>query len=134
MKFKKNLPILALLFAVVSSFAFRSVEQKNYLALRCTWFRFDGAVGEEHLPNKYANGGTVEPTCGGANKLCAICVKSSEIYTSGPNNGLPMVDDDTTCIYAAIDEALNPNGKHNITIDDDGPPNADIDCAVRLKA
>jgi hypothetical protein len=133
MKFKKIFPVLALLLAVCMSFAFRSVETKNYLALRCTWFRFDGAVGEEHLPNKYTDVGTTEPTCGGTNKLCAICVRPAQKYTSGDFNGLPMVDDDTKSIYNSIDLALTPNNKHEITIDDDGPTVADIDEAVRLK-
>jgi len=134
MKFKKLLPVLALLFAVITSFAFRSIERNIYLATSCTWFDFTGTAGQEHDPSKYTATVTPPPSCPDpAQQLCAICVRSSEKYTSGANNGKPMVDDNTTSIYARINAAL-ATPKHDIFVDD--TPNngvVDIDEAVDLK-
>jgi hypothetical protein len=138
MKFKKLLPVLALLFAVVTSFAFRSVEKKNFLVTRCTWYTYNGS-GSLLIPSNYTivSVNNPLPTCPSALNMCAICVRASEIYPhSDPTYpDLPKVDVPTTSIAQNINNAhvgnITAPVAQDIFVDDD--LDGDLDEAVDLK-
>jgi len=136
MKFKKLLPVLALLFAVVSSFAFRSIEKKNYLVTRCTWYTYNGS-GSFFIPSNYTLTVNPPPSCPNALNMCAICVRASQIYPhSDPTYpDLPKVDVPSLSIAQNINNAnigrtTTPIAQ-DIFVDDD--LDGDIDEAVDLK-
>jgi hypothetical protein len=103
---KVGISAMVLVFAIVTSFAFRNTEEKNRAMFTCTWYDFNGNPGEEFDPAKYSLS-TGEPSCpdmGG--NLCGACVDSDDIYTSGPYAGLPRVDNINTAIYNVVNFAL----------------------------
>jgi len=110
-QFKKLLPAIALIIAVISSLAFRPVEKKNYLATLCVWYDFVGVPGQEHDPSKYVLAVSLPPSCPGVQIMCAICVYPTEIYDDASfpvaYRDKPMVDDVITNIYSLIDYALS---------------------------
>lgn len=124
-RFKIGISAMVFVLAIVTSFAFRNVEQKNRAMFTCTWFDFTGSPGEEFDPAKYVlASGT--PSCPGqGGDLCGICVDPGEIYGSGPYAGQPMVDDENTGIMNVVNFAL-------MTEEDN--PQEDFNAIAELKA
>lgn len=105
-RFKIGISALVLLFAIGTSFAFRTAEAKNRAMFTCIWYDYNGNPGEELDPSKYSLA-TGTPSCpdqGGA--LCGACVDASDIYSSGPYAGLPKVDDWNSGIANVVTFAL----------------------------
>ena len=106
-RLKIGVSAIVLLFAIGTSFAFRSTEEKKGAAYTCTWYDFTGAPGEEYDPTKYTLASS-QPSCpsqGGA--LCGVCVDAGDIY--GPSEafpGKPKVDDDWFAINNVVNYAL----------------------------
>lgn len=103
---KVGISAMVLVLAIVTSFAFRNIEEKNRAMFTCTWFDFNGNPGEEFDPTKYSLS-TGTPSCpdqGG--NLCGTCVDANDIYGSGPYAGLPKVDDINTPIANVVNFAL----------------------------
>jgi len=133
--FKKLLPVIALLISVITSFAFRSVEKKNFLVTRCIWYTYTG--GSLFVPSNYTLTVCPPPYCPFALNMCAICVRASEIYADYDPiyPDLPMVDASNTSIrqsmaYANIGSTTPPTAQ-DVFVDDD--LDGDLDEAVDLK-
>ena len=107
-RFKIGISAIVLLLAIVTSFAFRSAEEKKRAAFTCVWYDYNGTPGNEHDPTQFSLSVSPPPSCPGAdNILCAICVDPSEIYgTGGAFPGLPMIDDENTIIKNIVDNAM----------------------------
>ena len=104
-RFKIGISAMVLLFAVVTSFAFRKSE-KSRLSFTCTWYQFTGTPGEEFDPAKYVLGGGASSCPDQGGDLCGACVDASDIYTSGTYTGKPKVDDITSAIHNVVQFAL----------------------------
>lgn len=106
-RLKIGISAIVLLFAIGTSLAFRSTEQKNQMLYTCTWYDFTGSPGEEYDPTKYTVAGS-QPSCpsqGGA--LCGVCVDAGDIYGPGEAYpGKPKVDDDWYAINNVVAYAL----------------------------
>ena len=99
---KVGISAMVLVFAIVTSFAFRNTEEKNRATFTCIWYDFNGAPGEEFDPTKYSLS-TGTPSCpdmGG--NVCGVCVDADDIYASGPYAGLPKIDTDTSPIANVV--------------------------------
>jgi hypothetical protein len=105
-RFKFGISALVLVFAVVTSFAFRKAEEKSRLDFTCTWYDFTGTAGQEFDPAKYvlSAGSASCPDQGG--DLCGVCVDPGEIYTSGIHAGKPKVNDINSAMYNVVQYAL----------------------------
>lgn len=87
--------------AVVTSFAFRSVENSNAVRHNCVWFIYTpsqtitfASLAQAQTPSNWQFVAT-EPNCGTpTNRLCAICVPPSEVYANadGTADDTPKVD------------------------------------------
>jgi hypothetical protein len=111
--FKNYLPVLTLVLALVVAFAFSAKEKKTE-SLTVVWFQYVGPVdpdpNDAYDPDNWDEL-TSSPSCLGEGTLCAIGVDPTEIYTSGPFVGRPMVDDNDTDAYDALDDAWHSSGQ-----------------------
>lgn len=111
MKPQKLFPILALTLAVITSFAFRSIEKKNTGTINCVYYAFTGSNPFDPFSwTKLSPQPTTWPVCPTPTyTLCAICVPVSEIYASNDPDYpcLPMVNDPLTRINEELDRALS---------------------------
>lgn len=104
-RFKIGMSAMVLVFAVVTSFAFRKAE-KSRLSFTCTWYQFTGTPGQEYDPTQYVLGGGASSCPDQGGDLCGVCVDPTDIYTSGTYAGKPKVDDITSAIYNVVQFAL----------------------------
>lgn len=102
MRVKKLVPVLMFVMAVVTSFAFRSVENSKAVRHECVWFIYKSTAAQTlvaaRTPSNWEFSAT-EPECGNpGNRLCAICVPEDEVYAngSGTADDTPKVDDSIT--------------------------------------
>lgn len=133
MKLKRLVPALALFAAVLSAFAFRSVEHKRFFAINCTYYDFLG--GDPFDPNNYQLANpqpSIFPYCADPdNQLCAVCVKAVDIYESGDWAGLPKVNDENSNIHDQLEAALAADPLADIFITSNA--GADLEFAIEFK-
>jgi hypothetical protein len=95
-RIKKVMPLLALVIAITTAFAFKPMAKRT--PLNCTWFVLATGTSEFNPANysQAANQGDsfiINTLCPGSSIVCAICVPASEIYATGTTNaGKPKVD------------------------------------------
>lgn len=85
-------------------FAFTGHDSSTAKKFNTTFYRKAGA--DKHTPASYQT--TAIATDGFTGFVNSVSVIPSEIYTSGPNNGLPKVDVSTTAVFSDVN-TLNPS-------------------------